>query len=112
MTTSAREACPRCKGAGSIEATSFVDPSKTVQKSCHICKGSGYLTALPDTTNAARRIYTHWEGCWREHHDCAVAKIERLEVDAEYYRKKWERQAAEIAALRKDAEQLEYADVL
>ena len=53
MTTSTREACPRCKGAGSIEATSFVDPSKTVQKSCHICKGSGYLTALSDTTKAA-----------------------------------------------------------
>jgi hypothetical protein len=21
---------------------------------------------------------THWEGCWREHHACAVAEIERL----------------------------------
>lgn len=26
---------------------------------------------------------THWEGCWREHHECAVAEIERLleEID-------------------------------
>ena len=21
---------------------------------------------------------THWLGCWREHHECAVAEIERL----------------------------------
>lgn len=21
---------------------------------------------------------THWEGCWREHHECAVAEIHRL----------------------------------
>jgi hypothetical protein len=21
---------------------------------------------------------THWEGCWREHRDCAVAEVERL----------------------------------
>lgn len=21
---------------------------------------------------------THWEGCWRDHHDCAVAEVERL----------------------------------
>ncbi len=20
---------------------------------------------------------THWEGCWRYHHECAIAKIER-----------------------------------
>lgn len=20
---------------------------------------------------------THWEGCWRVHHDCAVAEVER-----------------------------------
>lgn len=25
------------------------------------------------------RIRTHWEGCWRSHHDCAVAMIERLQ---------------------------------
>lgn len=26
---------------------------------------------------------THWEGCWRDraHHECAVAKIERLEAE-------------------------------
>jgi chromosome segregation ATPase len=24
------------------------------------------------------RIRTHWEGCWREHLDCAVAEVERL----------------------------------
>ena len=23
------------------------------------------------------RDKTHWEGCWRVHHECAVAKIER-----------------------------------
>lgn len=22
---------------------------------------------------------THWEGCWREHLDCAVARVEELE---------------------------------
>lgn len=21
---------------------------------------------------------THWEGCWREHRDCAVAEVEEL----------------------------------
>ena len=24
---------------------------------------------------------THWEGCWREHHECAVALLERLMAD-------------------------------
>ena len=28
---------------------------------------------------------THWEGCWREHHECAVAEIERLHPNAERY---------------------------
>lgn len=26
---------------------------------------------------------THWEGCWRDHHDCAVAEVERLRADRE-----------------------------
>lgn len=25
----------------------------------------------------ANTIQTHWFGCWREHHDCAVAMVER-----------------------------------
>jgi len=25
------------------------------------------------------RVRTHWSGCWRVHHDCAVARVERLE---------------------------------
>lgn len=25
---------------------------------------------------------THWEGCWREHHECAVAEIERIRAQA------------------------------
>jgi hypothetical protein len=24
---------------------------------------------------------THWEDCWRSHHACAIAYIERLEAD-------------------------------
>ena len=24
---------------------------------------------------------SHWEGCWRVHHDCAVAKIEQMQED-------------------------------
>lgn len=29
---------------------------------------------------------THWHGCWREHHDCAVAEIERLRHAADSWR--------------------------
>ena len=27
---------------------------------------------------------THWEGCWRAHHGCAVAEVERREALADY----------------------------
>ncbi len=23
---------------------------------------------------------THWEGCWRQHHECAVKRVEALET--------------------------------
>ena len=26
---------------------------------------------------------THWEGCWRDHLDCAVAEVERLSTSSE-----------------------------
>ena len=33
---------------------------------------------------------SHWEGCWREHHDCAIAEIERLQAKLREY-EAWER---------------------
>lgn len=32
------------------------------------------------------RERTHWEGCWRTHHDCALVRIAALEKDAARYR--------------------------
>jgi len=29
-------------------------------------------------SNIQPMISTHWEGCWRAHHPCAIALIERL----------------------------------
>lgn len=36
-------ACPRCKGTGEIDVSSFVDSSKNIKNSCHICKGKGTI---------------------------------------------------------------------
>lgn len=62
------------------------------------------------------RIRTHWDGCWRsaDHHECAVARVERLEAErpvsnVEYralcedrsaLRAQLDRAQAELAALR------------
>ncbi len=27
------------------------------------------------------RERTHWTDCWRDHHECAVAEVERLRAD-------------------------------
>ncbi len=35
--------CPLCKGAGKNLVSSFVDPSKQIEQSCRVCKGSGVL---------------------------------------------------------------------
>lgn len=35
--------CPRCKGSGQVESTSFVDKSKSVTRKCHLCHGTGKL---------------------------------------------------------------------
>lgn len=31
----------------------------------------------------SERIRTHWDGCWRsrDHHECAIARVERLEAE-------------------------------
>lgn len=29
---------------------------------------------------------THWEGCWRDHLDCAVARVEALEAERDRLR--------------------------
>ena len=35
--------CAACKGTGKVEVTSFVDSSKIIKNSCHVCKGRGYI---------------------------------------------------------------------
>lgn len=41
------------------------------------CKHCGRTIFLPYTFTDNPGA-THWEGCWRAHHACAVAMIERL----------------------------------
>ena len=44
---------------------------------CGDCSSSGKFFAVlkkPD----ADIVTTHWAGCWREHHECAVALMERI----------------------------------
>lgn len=31
----------------------------------------------------AAKIGTHWDGCWRDHHECAIARIEERAADTE-----------------------------
>ena len=42
------------------------------------------LLALLDAERRERQSgRTHWEGCWRDHLDCAVAEVERLSTSSE-----------------------------
>ena len=43
--------CPCCKGSKKVDRVSFVDPTKTIKNSCHICRGKGYL--INDASPAA-----------------------------------------------------------
>ena len=43
--------CPCCKGSKKVDRVSFVDPTKTIKNSCHICRGNGYL--INDASPAA-----------------------------------------------------------
>jgi hypothetical protein len=36
---------------------------------------------MPNVDRPGMRGTTHWDGCWREHHACAVARVERLEKE-------------------------------
>lgn len=40
--------CPLCKGTRIIKSSSFVDSSKTVEKSCRMCNGKGTLPACAE----------------------------------------------------------------
>lgn len=44
---------------------------------------------------------THWDGCWRDHHECAIAHIERLEQER---RDEVERLENELRILLEQAE--------
>jgi len=53
---------------------------------------------------------THYEGCWRVHHECAVAEVERLRADAREAARLLARAEAVregLHALRDRAERLE-----
>lgn len=39
LTRDLREKCPACEGTGQVPSTSFVDSSKTIRRTCRICKG-------------------------------------------------------------------------
>lgn len=39
---------------------------------------------------------THWEGCWRQHFDCAVARIEEMETVRRQTREQVLREAIEV----------------
>ena len=43
--------CPCCKGSKKVDRVSFVDPTKTIKNSCHICRGKGYL--INDASHSA-----------------------------------------------------------
>lgn len=45
-----------CKGSGKVATMSFVDPSQTVMKSCHVCHGRGTLQPIPMDESRAREI--------------------------------------------------------
>lgn len=44
------------------------------------------------------RERTHWTDCWRDHHECAVVKVERLRSDLAAARDDAERSAAAFDA--------------
>ena len=31
-------------------------------------------------------LSTHWDGCWKDHHECAIAKIESLQNGIDHLR--------------------------
>lgn len=37
----------------------------------------------------AAHLRVHYEDCWREHHDCAIKEIERLQEEILYLRNKY-----------------------
>ena len=41
------------------------------------------ITALRTAINHAERPQTHSEECWRWHHQCAIGKIERMQIAIE-----------------------------
>lgn len=43
-------------------------------------------------------IGTHWDGCWRHHHPCAVALIERLIEIARQDGRRWAELEASMQA--------------
>lgn len=45
---------PLCKGSGKRDAYSFVDPSKTIQRPCHFCHGTGTLS--PNVEDLERQL--------------------------------------------------------
>lgn len=47
--------CPNCKGTGKTKVPSFVDSSKTIDRSCSACKGKGMLP--DDRSNDERAAY-------------------------------------------------------
>ena len=47
---------------------------------CPICQ-EPMLTEQPHrhlTVTDPQRIGTHWQGCWRAHHECAVSLLDKI----------------------------------
>jgi hypothetical protein len=49
--------------------------------------GERITTASAEERRRRQAGKTHWPGCWKDHLDCAVEKIETAEADAEKYRR-------------------------
>lgn len=60
----ARQTIPRCDSEGRM----WIERAEAALK--------------PGAPGAMAGRTTHWEGCWRAHHECAVARVESLEREA------------------------------
>jgi len=66
------------------------DPELTAVSNAMIANAAWAEARL--SRNDAGSIGSHWEGCWRseDHHACAVARCERLELERAHARR-WAR---------------------
>lgn len=46
------------------------------------CPDDDVLRAIAAYNSLTEHQGSHWDECWREHHDCAIAKIEELKAMA------------------------------